>query len=212
MQQMWQPEKRTGSRSQAPRWAARGHRVLFKPAFVQKVQAYEAVLLAKGNRGPPRGDRPLDSDHLGVTGGDVGDVSECDGRGDLLLESEASLGGAFDAGEGRVDTELADTEEALQTAGYGAGDRRAKQGRGAHLRPGLRGRLLIPERGIGRRCVAGGEEGHDLRELEGRVGARGQGEFVEGAGDGQSDIDTPCSGVEIDIQNRLDLYGIVERN
>ena len=52
--------------------------------------------------------------------------------------------------------------------------------------------------------AAGGQQGHDLVELERRIGARRQVQLVQRAGNREHDIDAARLGFQIDVQDRLD--------
>ena len=77
----------------------------------------------------------------------------------------------------------------------------------------LRGRCSAGhQRRVGGGRAAGGQQRHDLAELQRRVGARRQVQFVQRAGNIQRDIDAARLGLQIDIQNRLHVQRVEERD
>ena len=74
------------------------------------------------------------------------------------------------------------------------------------------GALLRQQRGVGSGRAPGGQQRHNLAELQRRVAARRQVQFVERSGDGERDIDAARLGLQIDIQNRLDLQRVEKRD
>ena len=74
------------------------------------------------------------------------------------------------------------------------------------------GTLLREQRRVRGRRPTGGQQGHNLAELQGRVAARRQCQFRKRARHGERDIDTARFGFEIDIEDGLDLHRVIKRD
>src|SRR5262245_36500929 len=117
------PGRRTAHR--APHLAA-----LF---LIDQVDRTDSVLVAVGDRRPSRSERPPAEPYLRVWILERRYVGEGQIRGDLLLQSNARLRQVRRAGECRIDFQLADAEDALETIGHRVCDRLADNCRLAHL-------------------------------------------------------------------------------
>src|SRR5579864_6849284 len=66
--------------------------VLLETCFADNIEAEGAVFVAQGHYGKFAIDGVFDLDHLVLGGGDVGDVSDDQASGDLLLDGHAGNG------------------------------------------------------------------------------------------------------------------------
>ena len=68
--------------------------------------------------------------------------------------------------------------------------------------------LLHQQRRVGGRSPPGGQQRHDFAELQRRIGTRRQAKLVQRPGHRERDVDAARLGLQIDVQDRLDLTGL----
>src|SRR5579883_112112 len=187
---------------------------LVKTFFIEQIDVHLAIDVARNDGGPLWIHGPFDADDLRIALRDVLNVGKRYTAVDLLLQCKGSLRSIGSSDDLWTDRQFADAEQALQASGNRIGHSLSEQHRGARLLDILlrRRRLAGCQNRIGRRRRPGGEQGHNIFELHRGIGTVGELHLVGRTGNAEGDVDALNGCAEIDIENRLDLGRIEERD
>src|SRR5512146_2537340 len=173
------------------------------------VETDHAVLVAQCNQRNITRQVVLGLNDLLLGLGDVGDVGEGKGVGDLLLDGDAGPAGiVFRAARLRVNFDPADAEDFFQAVAVGGVQGLAEDGVGGGARI-ARVALLLQQRRFFA-CSPHGQQRDDVGRGQRRLGAVGGVQLVNLAMKTQGDVVIADAGAGLQVQNWFDAHRIAE--